>query len=141
MTNIRGKKSEIVKMPFAILREHFDKIIKNHDGIIIDTINNINNITTIDENKCNIVDSKHPDRKKFSNNFVFTYSDSINCKNMIILEVIDLKFLLEHCHEMPLTIIFKTRYIFENGQKKFNKRLYYLFNIGNNIESRTYIFQ
>jgi phage/plasmid-associated DNA primase len=66
----------------------------------------------------------------------YTYSDYINCKNMIRLEVIDPVFFLENINDIPLTTTFKTKYIFENGQKKFHARICYLFNVGKDADSQ-----
>jgi phage/plasmid-associated DNA primase len=66
----------------------------------------------------------------------YTYTDSINCKNMIRLEVIDRNFILENIYNIPLTTVFKTKYILENEQKKLHTRICFLFNVGKDTDSQ-----
>jgi phage/plasmid-associated DNA primase len=76
--------------------------------------------------------SKHKKIHKFE----FTYLDNINYDGMLRLEIMDLNFIFEYIDELPLTTIFKTKYIFENGQKIQNNRIYYLFKVSNSNESQ-----
>ena len=41
ITNVRGRKSELVIMPLEILKNEIDNILENYDNIIVDTLNGI----------------------------------------------------------------------------------------------------
>lgn len=126
------------------------------DESIISDKNNISNESIISNNTSDqIIHKKHPFSEDFSEKNktitrkrqiiklsdalktnAYSYTESINYKDMIRLDVIDPLFIFENLNDMPITTSYTSKYILNNGNKILDERTYFLFDVGKDMESQ-----
>lgn len=66
----------------------------------------------------------------------FRYADYLNCKGAIRLEVTDKQIILDNINDFPLTTCFMSKYAIINEEKINDKRLHFLFQVDQDINSQ-----